>query len=349
MWLAGINVIKNLTDLAIQKLKYNGSQTVYFDATLKGFGVRVGKRTKRFIVAVGKDRKIISLGTYPEDKLKDERVKAKRLLLQYTGKHKIDLDDAREDFLDSCKGRLKLATVQQYKSYLDYVDLPLRDLSKQSIMQQLKQWSDKPTAQNYAYASIRAYLNWCMDEGYIETHPLVRGKPPNRLETRSRVLSDEEMGHIWRCTEDNTYGYILRLLILTGQRRAEVWKLKPEDIKDDTITFHTKGTSINVLPITPLVKQNLVGIPFKFNNWSGAKHRFDTDCLIQDWRLHDLRRTLATKLASMGVSVITVERILGHSFGGVKAIYNRYSYLSEMKEALLMYEDHIKSLATINA
>ena len=48
----------------------------------------------------------------------------------------------------------------------------------------------------------------------------------------------------------------------------------------------------------------------------------------------------------MGVSVITVERILGHTFGGVKAIYNRYSYLPEMKEALLIYEEHIKKLAT---
>lgn len=339
---------KNLTDLSVQRLKYKDKSTTYWDTNLKGFGVRVGKRTKTFTVMTGKDRKVITVGRYPDDNLKDSRAKGKQLLLRYAGRTSLTVDDAKAEFLDSCKKRLKLATVQQYKSYLDYIDLNLQDLNKPSIMRQLRAWDDKPTAQNYAYSTVRAYLNWCLDQGYIETHPLLRGKPPNRVETRSRVLSDDELGHVWRCTEDNTYGYIIRLLILTGQRRIEVKNLKPEDISDGQITFHTKGDSINILPLTPLVEQNLVGIPFKFNNWSGAKHRFDTDCGV-DFTLHDLRRTLATKLASMGISVITVERILGHTFGGVKAIYNRYSYLPEMKEALLIYEEHIKKLATMES
>lgn len=338
---------KNLTDLVIKRLKYSGKTTTYWDTNLKGFGIRVGKRTKTFIVMVGKDRKVITVSRYSdEEKLKDIRTEAKRLLLQNSGRSNLTVDDAKEEFYDSCKKRLKTSTVQQYKSYLDYIDLDLQHLSKPDIMRQLKKWEDRPTSQNYAYASVRAYLNWCLDQGYVETHPLLGGKPPNKLESRSRVLSDDELGHVWRCTEDDTYGYILRLLILTGQRRSEVRKLKPEDVKDDTITFHTKGDKINILPLTPLVEQNLVEIPFQFNNWSTAKMRFDTDCGV-DFRLHDLRRTLATKLASMGVSVITVERILGHSFGGVKAIYNRYSYLPEMKEALLLYEAHICRLATM--
>ena len=340
---------KNLTDLTVRRLKYADKTVTYWDTNLKGFGIRVGKRTKTFVVMVGTDRRVITVCRYSdEEKLKDIRTRAKRLILQETGKSNLKVDDAQKEFLDSCKKRLKLATVQQYKSYLDCIDLDLSHLSKPDIMRQLKKWEGKPTSQNYAYATVRAYLNWCLDQGYIETHPLLGGKPPNKLTSRSRVLSDDELGHVWRCTEDNTYGYILRLLILTGQRRSEVWKLQPEDIKDDTITFHTKGDKINVLPLTPLVKLNLVEIPFQFNNWSTAKQRFDTDCGV-DFRLHDLRRTLATKLASMGVSVITVERILGHSFGGVKAIYNRYSYLPEMKEALLIYEEHIRKLALLGA
>jgi integrase len=243
---------KNLTDLAIKRLKYSGKTTTYWDTNLKGFGIRVGKRTKTFIVMVGKDRKVITVRRYSdEDKLKDIRTEAKRLMLQETGKPNLTIDDAKAEFYDSCKKRLKPATVQQYKSYLDCIDLDLSNLSK-------------------------------------------------------------------------------------------------PDIKDDTITFHTKGDRINILPLTRLVKQNLVDIPFQFNNWSTAKQRFDTDCGV-DFRLHDLRRTLATKLASMGVSVITVERILGHSFGGVKAIYNRYSYLPEMKEALLIYEEQIHKLALLRA
>ena len=65
-------MIKNLTDLSIQKLKFNGKHMIYWDSNLGGFGVRVGKRTKTFVVMVGKERKVISLGRYPDDKLKDQ-------------------------------------------------------------------------------------------------------------------------------------------------------------------------------------------------------------------------------------------------------------------------------------
>ena len=150
---------KNLTDLAIQRLKYNGKTTTYWDSNLKGFGVRVGKRTKTFTVMTGKDRKVITVGRYPDENLKDIRTKAKQTLLIHAGRTSLTLDDAKEEFLDSCKKRLKLATVQQYKSYLDYIELPLQDLHKPDIMRQLRMWDDKPTAQNYAYSTIRAYLS----------------------------------------------------------------------------------------------------------------------------------------------------------------------------------------------
>lgn len=341
---------KSLTDLVVQRLNWNGKPTIYWDKNLPAFGVRINQTKKTFVIQVGEDRKLISIGHYPDLALKDARNEAKAQMIAMTAKGVKTPQNASQGFLEDVRRRLKKATYEQYKSYLDYVDLDLTDLSKKDIMEQIRKWEDKPTAQNYAYATIRAYLNWCIDQGYIESHPLIRGKAPNALKERSRVLRDEELGHIWRTTEDDTYGRILRLLILTGQRRAEVWKLKPEDINDGMITFHTKGDRINILPLTPLVEENLVGIPFTFNNWSGCKHRFDVDCVVQDWRLHDLRRTFATRLASLGVDFIIIEHLLGHAFGNkVTRTYQRYSYMDEKKEALLLWENHIRTLMKLGA
>jgi integrase len=58
---------------------------------------------------------------------------------------------------------------------------------------------------------------------------------------------------------------------------------------------------------------------------------------IEHWTLHDLRRTVATHMARLGVDDIVVERVLGHRVGGVKAVYNRYRYTDEKRAALALW------------
>ena len=85
-----------------------------------------------------------------------------------------------------------------------------------------------------------------------------------------------------------------------------------------------------------------------FSGFSKSKRRFDTDCGIADWTLHDLRRTAATHMAGLGVAPHVVERILNHASGtisGVAAIYNRFGYQSEMRQALAAWEDKIIKLS----
>ncbi|MFH4665807.1 tyrosine-type recombinase/integrase, partial [Vibrio cidicii] len=62
------------------------------------------------------------------------------------------------------------------------------------------------------------------------------------------------------------------------------------------------------------------------------------------WTLHDIRRTLATRLNELGVAPYVVEQLLGHSLGGVMAIYNRSQYLPEKREALTMWLEHLDIL-----
>jgi Site-specific recombinase XerD len=207
----------------------------------------------------------------------------------------------------------------------------------------LSHYDGKPSAQNYAYAAYRAFLNWCLDQEYIDKHPLLRGKPPNKTRSRSRVLTDEELVRVWRATEDNAYGRMVRLMILTGQRREEVRRLKPEDVADDLITFHTKGDNLNVLPLSVWMRKELI-LPFRFNNWSNSLAKLQAEARVEDFTHHDLRRTFATNLARLGIHDIVIERALGHTIENVKYTYNRYSYLPDLRDALLTYENHLARL-----
>ncbi|MEL7390523.1 MAG: tyrosine-type recombinase/integrase [Pseudomonadota bacterium] len=83
--------------------------------------------------------------------------------------------------------------------------------------------------------------------------------------------------------------------------------------------------------------------PFSFNGWSNAQMRIRKQTGVHDWSLHELRRTFATIHASLGTPIHVIEAQLDHSSGsisGVAAIYNRYNYIEEVREAVTTYEEH---------
>lgn len=337
-----------LTDLVVQRLKWDGRQTVTWDTTLPGFGVRVGKHKKTFVVMVGKERKLISVGHYPDDKLKESRNEAKRIMLQVR-RPATDTESLKQEYLAEVENRLAKRTHDGYKSHLDNFTYEVDSLSLKEAREFLDQYSDAPQSQNNAFRAIRAFLNWCVREGHIEHHPLIRLPEPNRMPSRDRVLSDDELKAIWDHTDFHPYGHIIRCLMLSGQRRSQIWMAQPEWIKDDVITFPKeimKGKEAHILPVTPLLSEYLEP-PFDFNGWSKSKKRLDEKCGVKGWRHHDLRRTFSTNCAKLGIQIHVVEQILHHRSGtvsGIVQVYNRYSYLDEMKSALETHEAHISSI-----
>ena len=161
------------------------------------------------------------------------------------------------------------------------------------------------------------------------------------------------------------FNAIILLLILTGQRRTEIGSLRWEclDLGNETLTLPssvTKNNREHALPLGPLAISVIGAIPRvndyvfpgrehdgHFNGWSKCKARFDTNCGVAGWTLHDLRRTFATIHASIGTPPHIIERLLNHVSGqisGVAAIYNRFRYINEMREATLAYERHLQEL-----
>jgi integrase len=85
-----------------------------------------------------------------------------------------------------------------------------------------------------------------------------------------------------------------------------------------------------------------------FSAWSKNKKKFDAMCGVNDWTLHDLRRTFATNLARWEIaSPETIDRLLNHVSGSqnkVSKLYNRWRYLPQMKTALSAYEKKLAEL-----
>ncbi len=340
----------NLTDLAIQRLKPEEKGTRYFDDQLPGFGILVGAKAKTFIVMHGRERKVTTIGRYPDMSLKDARQEARRILADPTApKARKTYAEAVEAYLKARKPNVKAVTYQHYAYYLQTLafKVNMADLTKADIKKGLELWEGKKRAQNACHAALRTFLNWCVEEEIIDRHPVFRSRSPNTTPSRDRVLTDAELVAIWNATDFKPYGYLIRLLMLTAARKMEVRTLT---IDGDYITFKaTKNKLDHSLPITPLIRAHLMPEPYKFDNWEREKRRLDARCGVTGWTVHDLRRSWATNAIRLGVTSDTVEAVLNHKKQGVQAVYQRWKYIEEMREALLTVEAHLVKITTPRA
>jgi integrase len=158
----------------------------------------------------------------------------------------------------------------------------------------------------------------------------------------------------------------VQLLLLTGQRRVEIGSLRWSyiDETERTITLPgtlTKNHREHTFPFGGMAAGILASVPrmgdtlfparghdeVPFSGWSKSKPKLDRLCGAEHWTLHDLRRTFATQLAGLGVAPHVIERLLNHASGrisGVAAVYNRYAYLTEMREAVSRFETKLEKL-----
>ena len=226
-----------------------------------------------------------------------------------------------------------------------------------------------PSAANHAFAYINHFFNWAVSRGILDGSPCLGLSLPAAKVSRERVLSDQELAIVWKEAQKTSYpfGAIVQLLILTGQRRGEVTKMSwaQVDIENAIWTLPpelTKNKREHNLPMSAAVVDIVEGIPrlsetfvfpargSKTNSFSGfskSKRRLADACGIETWTLHDLRRTVATGLARLQVQPHVIEKILNHSSGtisGVAAVYNRFQYIDEMRDALEKWEAHIMKL-----
>jgi len=322
-----------LTDVAIQRLKHPAEgQLKVWDTKLPGFGLLVGKRAKTFLVVTGKDRRNKTLGRYPDLSLKDARNEAKAILATPTSKKRsTGFLEAKDAFLEDCETRLRQSTIDRYYYSLKTIDAK----TLQSI-------DTKITDPNHLKA-LKVFYNWCIDHGLIDHNPFIRRKVV--FGQRERVLTDKEVKAIWHY-DHPPYSDMLKALILTGQRRNQIWRFDPAWIEGDFITFPSWIMKSGRPHTLPLTGYETYLKPTTFNSWSKAKTRIDKHTQVTDWVVHDLRRYFSTTMAKIGTPLHITEQILDHraTLSGVASVYNKYTFLDEMKLALDNYQSHINTV-----
>jgi integrase len=220
-----------------------------------------------------------------------------------------------------------------------------------------------PVTANRVRASLSTMFSWAMREGLVSSNPIAN---TNKREERARdrVLSEDELRRIWNAADDGAYGTIVRLLLLTGQRRSEVSELRwsEVDFAKGCINLpaaRTKNKRPHIVPLGATARALLENSQnamfsskqddrvFEFRAWDYYKNILDKASGVGDWTLHDLRRTVATGMADIGIQPHIIEAVLNHVSGhkgGVAGIYNRSSYAAEKVAALTRWDEHVCSL-----
>jgi integrase len=339
-----------ITDLSLRSVPHPAEgHTMLWDKAMRGFGVRIGKQSKTFVVLIGKGRRH-TIGRYPLISLSDARIEARRILAEKTlGKIKprfTAYEDARTRFLTETK--LRPSTLAGYRSRLNRVDWGrsnLADISPRDVLKQIKRF-DGQMEQRYAFVVLRRFFNWCVEQHLLDQAPTEKLAPPDKNDSRDRVLSPSELKAIWNACPPNSFGTIVKILMLTGCRRGEVEHMV---LEGDLVTIsaqHTKNGRIHTFPV-PSEAQKCLSEPRKWSGWGKSKEGLDRVSTVAKWTLHDLRRTYATIHAQLGTPPHIIEALLNHKTGvisGVASVYNRYTYLTEMRDAVHNFEKHFINL-----
>jgi integrase len=263
----------------------------------------------------------------------------------------------------------------------------LIEIDRRTIALRLRdiEMASGPVARNRVRSSLSAFFTWTRSEGLLEINPVAGTGKAEEGGSRERVLSDAELAEVWVALGKDQFGDIVRLLILTGQRREEIGGLRWSEIDFEGCRIilppqRTKNNREHAIPLAPAARAIVERQPRRkdgdgaprdlifgrgrggFSAWSDCKENLNQRLLVArleadlkakpmaDWRLHDLRRTVATVMADrLGVFPHIIEAVLNHVSGhhaGVAGVYNRARYEDEMRAALIKWADHVGAITS---
>jgi integrase len=370
---------KNLTELFLEKKLEppTDRQFVnYHDGILPGLVLRVSAKGRKTWVAhypaetVNKHGKRITittskaLGLYPMLKVKEAREKARPFLAD-PKKAKAQADtgtfrEVAENFIKRYVDEKQLRTRKDIVRLLNTHIYPhwqhrvFREIKRADVADLLDKIVDQHGSRqaDICLAIIRKCMNWFATRDSDYSSPIVTGMGRHSGHKRDRILTDDEIRALWQAC-DGTFGALVKVLLLTGQRRDKVITMQWEDVEDGVWTIPSAArekTNAGSLRLPPAVldvinaQPRIVGNPFvfagrgtvPFNAVSDRKREVEKKLgKVPHWTLHDLRRTARSLMARAGVRPDIAERVLGHTIKGVEGVYDRHSYSDEKADALM--------------
>ncbi len=226
---------------------------------------------------------------------------------------------------------------------------------------------------------MKRVFRFCSNRDVIKSNPLEALRKSDvgvAAKMADRRLTDAEIKTVW----DTLYSMppsqqlVVRFMLLTGCRAAEIRKAKWEwfNFEEKTWTVpaedYKTGKSIRRALPDHLIKMltehrrgsvtQYVMTPARFRS---GDEKPPTQALVSTysaqvirkagmaaWSLHDIRRTVATRLSELGAPPHVIEKLLGHQMAGVMARYNLHDYMSDQHEWLDIWHQHLEKVIGYN-
>jgi integrase len=252
----------------------------------------------------------------------------------------------------------------------------LSEIGRRDVLELLDAVEQRaPFAANGVFKAVRRLYNWGVEKGLVETSPCQGLKAPAIEQSRDRVLTDTELRWLWHaCAHLGVVGSFVQMLMLTGQRRNEVAELNEAELDGNVWTIpaaRSKNKRENRIVLPPAALQVLADVyrvggggyyftvrgTKPLSSFTPAKASVDAAMLAQAkaegvnsipaWTFRDIRRSVASNMAKIGVAQHVAEALLNHKSGiikGVSAVYNRYSYSTEKEQALAAWANALDTI-----
>jgi integrase len=333
-----------------------------------------GRRTWVVMYRLGRRKVRLTLGTYPAMPLGSARHDAKAALAKVQGggdpaserwaeRHADSFGQLAEAYLERY-AKLRKRSWKTDEEILNRDVLPkwknrrAKDISRRDVRELLQAIVDRgaPIMANRTFEILRRLFNWAIGEDYLTTSPCVGLGKPSKENRRDRVLREDEIRAVWEAmgAEDPLVAAIMKLRLVTAQRGGEVASMARAEIDKGTAWWtipaeKAKNGLSHRVPLSPLAISILKEAeakagesPWMFPSRRKGRH---LEQLVQaahrirdrskvNFTPHDLRRTAASHMTGMGISRLTVSKILNHAEKGVTATYDRHSYDAEKRLAL---------------
>jgi integrase len=221
-----------------------------------------------------------------------------------------------------------------------------------------------PAASNQALKFLKRLFSWAVAEDLLKTSPLIGLGKPHPERSRERILTDDELRQVWQAADAAGYAFgdFVKAAILTGQRPGEVSGMRRDELHGDSWILPSERVKNKKSHSVPLSRQAMgiveaapqISEEYVFSygtrplrGFHHAKQALDQASGVSGWTLHDLRRTCASGLAKLGVSIAVIEQILNHrggSLAGVAGVYIRQQFEKEKRAALQQWADYVEQL-----
>jgi integrase len=411
--------------IAAIELRPDQSERIVFDERLPGFGLRLradGRRTWIVQYRVAKRQRRVTIGSVETMMAGQAYAAAEHVLAQVKvgadpqarrrqerARAAMTLHAVSEQFLRYKEGQLKDQNLKQIRTHLTKHWSPLNILTigkirKGDVDAQLRKIAEErgPFAANRARATLSSLFTWAVKSGLVDVNPVSGTNRQTDEQPRDRILTDAEIVTIWNACRADDYGSIIRLLMVTAQRRDEVGGIAKSEVDLETGRWAIAGTRshnglVHEIPLSDLAVGILQQAILRegresrdlifghgnsgrgFSGWSKAKlalderieevtqlrpfwqvrdHRasvtWSVDPPVEDmvlvkpwsWRVHDIRRTVATRMADLGVLPHVIAAVLNHLTSpkaGLGASQIR-SLDIEKRRALDVWAAHVQQL-----